>query len=700
VLRRSVLVALALIVGATGCQARHGPPRVKKLPKRDDTPALRGGGTARSPRIASYKIEARLDGTRHTITASETLIWTNAGTTAVTELPFHLYLNAFKNEQSLFMRTSHGEMRRAKASDTGWGWTSLESVTIGGSELVGKLTYPHQPDETVAIVPLEQPIEPGSTIEVQLKFTAQLPEVFARTGYKGDFHLVGQWFPKIGVRVGPPGAERWECQPHHAFTEFFADFGSYDVALTVPATYVIAATGVLVSATEAPGQTRTFTYHAEDVHDFVWMADPYMVTDATGKTPFVAKAKVEDGEVEVRVYARKEQTEFAKRHLKAAVGAIERFSAYFMPYPWPIMTVIDPPMDAASGAGGMEYPTLVTTAGDSVFARPGLRLPEYTTVHEIGHNWFQGILASNEPEEAWLDEGVNEWADAVVMRDIYGPRANAADWRGWQADIAALRKAVAKDPSLLPIPIATAAYAFVDFDAGAIATYISTARALETLEAQVGAVKFMAAMRAYVRAFAFKHPTGRDLYATLERELGLDLGWFFDPVFQQVGGIKLKVRTAECRRAHAARGVFNESPKPAPTPSASTGSGDVPVAQVGARVLKTITETEAPETGTYVCEVVVENTGVIHIAVDIELEFADGARQRVKWDDRGHASWQRFVIERSSRLVEVNIDPDRKIALANPTEHHVRIDGDGAASLRASARIASWAQFLMQLVGP
>ena len=93
--------------------------------------------------------------------------------------------------------------------------------------------------------------------------------------------------------------------------------------------------------------------------------------------PFVGKAKVEDGDVEVRVYARPEQSEFARRHLEAAIGAIEKFSALFVPYPWPIMTVIDPPVDAMVGAGGMEYPTFVTTAGDSVFTRPGMRLPEF-----------------------------------------------------------------------------------------------------------------------------------------------------------------------------------------------------------------------------------------------------------------------------------------------------------------------------------
>lgn len=684
-LRRDLLVALAVVVTATACQARHGPARVKKLPKRDDMPALRGGQAPRSPRVASYTIDARLDGARHTIQASQTLRWTNTGGSAVRELPFHLYLNAFKNEQSLFMRSSGGELRGQRMSETGWGWIAVDSMTIAGVDYASKLTYPHAPDETVATVALASPIEPGSTIEVQFKFTAQLPEVFARTGYKNDFHLVAQWFPKIGVRTGPTGMEQWECRPHHAFTEFFADFGTYDVSLTVPATHVVAATGVLVDVKDVPGQTRTFTYHAEDVHDFAWMADPYMVTDGkTGKTPFIGKAKLEDGEVEVRVYARKEQEAFARRHLQAAIGAVEKFSAHFIPYPWPILTVIDPPLEAA-GAAAMEYPTLVTTFGDSVFARPGIRVPEYVTIHEVGHQWFQGMLASNEPEEAWLDEGVNDWADAVVMRELYGPRANGADWLGWQTDAAAILRTIAIDPADLPAPIATAGYAFPDSGAHAMATYNSTARALATLEGHVGSARFMAAMKAYVKTFAFTHPTGRDFYATLERELAAspgepkvqDLQWFFGPVFQHVGGSKLRVRTNVCKSAHPARGVFGE----------------------GAN-RKAHSETEAPATGTFVCEVVIENTGGIHVPVDIDLEFADGARQRMRWEDTNNATWQRFVVERSSKVVGVHIDPDRKLALANPLEHHVRKDGNGDASLRAAARIASWAQFLMQVVGP
>lgn len=667
--RCAVLVILALVAGL-GCSRDHGNPRVRPLPRPDGSPALRGGGPPRSPRIANYQIDARLDVARHTITATQTLTWTNTGASPVDTLPFHLYLNAFKNDRSLFMRSSHGAMRGASASDTSWGWITVESVQLAGAELISKwkLVGPDQ-DETVAELALPEPVAPGATIALAFKFTAQLPEVFARTGFKGEFHLVGQWFPKIGVRVGPPGAEQWECRPFHANSEFFADFGTYDVALTVPSTYVVVGSGVLVSATDAPGGLRTHTYRAEDVHDFVWMADPYVEV-------MTAQAKVEDGSVEVRVVARPEQRAFARRHLQAGVAAIERFSAAYLPYPWSIMTVIDPPVEATAGAGGMEYPTVVTTAGDSVFARPGIRLPEYVTVHEIGHNWFQGILASNEPVEAWLDEGVNEWADARAMREIYGPRGSFMDWKGWQVDMLALRRAVSGDTSTLPSPIATAAFAFADSAGYAEHSYGTTLRALATLEQTVGANRFAAAMKVYAQTWAFKHPTGRDLFDVLTKELGQDLTWFFAPVFQQVGSVAHQVHTATCRRAHPPRGVFGE------------GS-----------LKKTVTETEAPETGAFLCEVVIANPGAWHVPVDIEMKFADGSSHRVRWDDRGNGHWARFEVERSSRLTEVRIDPDNKLALDTPMTHHLRIDGDGSAALRAGSWFGSLTQTLMQVVG-
>jgi hypothetical protein len=187
----------------------------------------------------------------------------------------------------------------------------------------------------------------------------------------------------------------------------------------------------------------------------------------------------------------------------------------------------------------------------------------------------------------------------------------------------------------------------------------------------------MAAMKTYAKEFAFKHPTGRDLFATIERSVDTDLSWFFGPVFQSVGGIKLSVREADCTRAHAPRGLFGDG-----------------------QARKNVTETEAPESGTYTCTVVIQNTGVIHVPVEIQLAFTDGSTQRVQWDDRGSGAWKRFVVERSTPLAEVTIDPDGKIVLADPTKHALRLDPNESASLRAAARISFWAQTVMQLVGP
>ncbi|HLL23628.1 MAG TPA: hypothetical protein VK427_15930, partial [Kofleriaceae bacterium] len=184
------------------------------------------------------------------------------------------------------------------------------------------------------------------------------------------------------------------------------------------------------------------------------------------------------------------------------------------------------------------------------------------------------------------------------------------------------------------------------------------------------------AMKVYATKFAFKHPTGRDFFDTLQTELGQDLSWFLTPTFQQVGKVEYKLRTATCRKVRPARGVFDVN---------------------GTR--KIVTDEQAAETGSFLCEVVVTNTGTIHVPVDIELQFADGTSQRVRWEDKGIGAWERFEVQRSSKLVAVRIDPDHKVTLADPYEHHQRLEGDGAASLRAGARLAAITQTLMQMVG-
>jgi Peptidase family M1 domain len=576
-------------------------------------------------------------------------------------------LNAFKNEMSLFMQSSRGKHRAAKATEN-WGYIDVASIRIGGNEL-RPLAHFIGPDETVLEVPLPAPLAPGESIEVSMRFTDQLPEVFARTGYKGYFHMIGQWFPKVGVLVGVPGAETWACEPFHVSSEFFADFGTYEVDLTVPDAYVVAATGVLVAAErDSTRGMRTLRYRADDVHDFAWMADPYMVR-------ITGTAKLAHSTVEVRVWFRPEQKAFAKRHLAAGIATIETMSELFVPYPWPIATIVDPPMDAADGAGGMEYPTLITTAGDSVLAPPGIRMPEFVTIHELGHQWFQGILASNEVEEPWLDEGINQWSNGVVLERLYGKPASAIDWLGMQAEIFDLMRAAMDYPHSIPSPIATAAYAFVDNEAYGTTTYSQTAMAMHTLEQLVGRPEFLAAMKHYAETWAFRHPTGRDLFDALSQHLNRDLSWFFDPAFHQLGGSQYAVRAMDCRPSHAPRGVFGERAD-----------------------RKVVTESAAPATGAYRCSVTVQNTGAIHVPINIDVTFEDGTQERLRWEDTGTGAWKQFEMERSSPIAEVAIDPDDDVMTGDPMLTRRRVIGDSRAAYRAGARLGFWAQTLMQLV--
>lgn len=661
----------AVLAGLLLSSACRGTPDIEVVPMPGiDKSAPWIAPTPPPPAVASYAIEATLDVETHQVRGRETLTWVNTGKDPVRELAFHLYMNAFKNEDSVFMRESRGKMRSATAAPDSWGWIEVNAISIdGGPDKTADMTFPG-PDETVMQVRLDTPVAPGASVKVTILFEEQLPVVFARTGYKGDFHMIGQWFPKIGVRVGEPGKETWHCEPFHLMSEFFADFGNYDVTLTVPDTHVVAATGVLVEARDNQDDTRALRYRAEGVHDFVWMADPFMeIVKATAKT--------EHGPVEVWVYHRARQREFAERHLAAAVATIEGLSKMIHPYPWARMTVIDPPPDASSGAGGMEYPTLVTTAGDSVFFPDGVRLPEFVTVHEVAHNWFQGILASNEVDEAWLDEGMNDYIDGVLMDRLYGEGVSAIEWGPLHAGITDSRLEAVTSFRELPDPVAQRSFEFNDYRTYGGITYGKTAAAMATLQHAVGDEKFLAALHAFGKEMAFKHPTEADLVRILERETGQDLDWFLRPALHQTGAADLRVRDISCRLKRASRGVF--------------GRG-------GHR--KVVDAEPAPD-APYRCEVLVENIGTLPVPVDVELMLSDGRRLMKRWDDRGEGPrWHRFEIEDHFPVVEATIDPKNRVKLDDGGIHRsLRVAPESEAVDRAAASAQFWTQSAMQVLG-
>ena len=200
----------------------------------------------KSDQVVQYRISVTLDPATRQLAGKQTLTWRNpSATDAVSELQFHLYLNAFKNTKSTFMKESGGQLRGDEMAKDGWGWIDITSIrTASGADLKPTLAFiqpddGNKDDQTVIRATLPEAVPPGGSITLEMAFTSKLPQVFARTGYKDDFYLVGQWFPKLGVYepAGMRGRETggWNCHQFHATSEFYADFGSYAVDITVPA---------------------------------------------------------------------------------------------------------------------------------------------------------------------------------------------------------------------------------------------------------------------------------------------------------------------------------------------------------------------------------------------------------------------------------------------------------------------------------
>ncbi|RLD75468.1 MAG: M1 family peptidase, partial [Bacteroidetes bacterium] len=378
---------------------------------------------ALSPRNANYDMEVSLNPDTKIVDGKMELNWINISPDTITELQFHMYLNAFKNTESTLMKESGGSIHGSKAGtdELSWGWIDIKSMKIqGGENLSSKIEYiqpddDNKNDQTVIRIPLRDSILPGDTIDILINFESKLPELFARTGYKDNYYLVGQWFPKIGVyepagmRFAKSGA--WNCHQFHAESEFYADFGVYNVSITLPKDYVVGATGALVNE-KINGESKTLKYHAEDVIDFVWTASKRFI-----------EVKDEWEHVKIKLLIQPEHEDLAKRHIESAKIALDYFTEHLGPYPYGTLTIVDPPL-TAFGSAGMEYPTFIT-AGSFAWMPEGIKFIENVVIHEFGHQYFMGILASNEFEEAWIDEGFNTYFETRIMDATYGEKTSS-----------------------------------------------------------------------------------------------------------------------------------------------------------------------------------------------------------------------------------------------------------------------------------
>jgi hypothetical protein len=494
-----------------------------------DTHPLAGSRSAASP-VASYNIEVTLDAEAKTLTAYEAITFVNTTDGPIPDLVFHLYLNAFRDESSIFLREGGAGFRGAGWDPEHPGWIEVTDIRLADGT---PLTLEEVEDGTLARAELPAALVPGEAVQIELEYRAQLPRVFARTGYAGDFVMVGQWFPKLGV--WQDGA--WNAYPFHANSEFYADFGAYDVTITLPVDYVTGGTGLPVSTMHNGDGTQTVRYHAEDVIDFAWTASPR----------FQKATRQVDG-VEVLYLYLPEHQWSVERALDAAEAALRYYGCWYGPYPYDRLTVVDVP-DDGQGAAGMEYPTLVTAGtlnpfgdGAGPVRSQALHLFEEVIIHEIGHQWWQSMVAFNEAEEPWLDEGFTEYSAARVMDAVYGVDRSFLDSRNLRMGALDFRRAeYLASPR---VPMYGRAWDFAPMEYG-IAAYAKPALSLRMLERTLGEETMLDIMSTFFDRYRFAHPTTDDFRKVAEEVSGRDLSWFFDGLVHGDGVVNYSVTALE-----------------------------------------------------------------------------------------------------------------------------------------------------------
>ncbi|HQZ39236.1 MAG TPA: M1 family metallopeptidase [Vicinamibacterales bacterium] len=633
-----------------------------------------------APRTASYSIDATLDADARTLTGRETITWRNPGGVPAYSIRLHLYWNAWRNTGStwlsqLALAGVEGDLLDRPAGEFGWQQvTELRVVNPDGSpgpDLMPSFRYiqpsdQNSADRSLAAADLPAGVAPGQTVRLQVGWRAQVPRTFSRTGVIGNYFFIGQWFPKLGVFDG----DGWVARQFFANTEFFADFGSYDVRLTVPRGWVVGATGREVSRTDTDGEATIHRYTQDDVHDFAWTTSPDFVEarerfEHEGLPP-----------VEMRLLLQPEHRGQEERHFAATAAALRYYGEWYGPYPYPQITIIDPAWQ--SGSGGMEYPTLFT-AGTRWLAPRGTNQPESVTVHEAGHQFWYGLVASNEVVDAWMDEGFNTFSEERVQSLAFTPNYRVERFFGgfipWQyRDIAvsratdgnglngyrrAARRDMPSTPSYLYWP---ATHADI--------TYGKTALWMHTLERMLGWDRLRQVMATYFHRYRFKHPRPDDFFAVANAESGRDLTWFFDEVYRSSNVFDYAVERLDSVPV-GSRGFVE------PAPGAP------------------LQFQESANPGLFRTTVVLRRIGEAKFPVDMVVTFEDGERVRETWD--GQARWRPFIYEKPARAVSAQVDPDRVLLLdVNYTNNSVTLRPQaGAAADHWTLKWMVWLQDLL-----
>ncbi|MEM6841672.1 MAG: M1 family metallopeptidase [Bacteroidota bacterium] len=482
---------------------------------------------------AEYTIEVEMNVGTNQLGGTQTLVYYNNSPDTLTRVFYHLYFNAFQpgSMMDVRSRTVADPDRRVMdrilyLGENEIGYQRISSLKQDGKDLSYEVVG------TVLEVDLNQPILPGKKSTFEMEFTAQVPLQVRRNGRdnaEGIRYSMAQWYPKMAEY----DEDGWHANPYVG-REFYGIWGDFDVKITIDSSYVVGGTGILQNPEEighgylAAGEklkrpkSDKLTYHfvAENVHDFMWAADPDYV-HTTRQVP--------DGPLLRFFYQTDTLAENWQRLPEFTSKAFQYANKTFGKYPYAEFSVVQ------GGDGGMEYPmsTLIT-------GHRSLRSLVGVTVHEFFHSWYQGVLGSNESLYAWMDEGFTSYATNRTMAQLFGGgRADGQEQARSYGGYFALVQ------SGLEEPLTTHADHFDTNRAYGSASYSKGAVLLHQLSYVIGQDVLDRGMRRYFNEWKFKHPDVTDFKRVMEKESGLELDWYFEYFVNSTRTIDYGIRSVE-----------------------------------------------------------------------------------------------------------------------------------------------------------
>lgn len=506
-----------------------------------------------------YQINVRLDDVNHRLHGNIEMEYHNQSPIALTEIWMHLWPNAYKNNKTAFaiQQLENSDTKFHYAEEDKRGYIDSLEFKVNGQTLVF-VENEKFPDIIKLMLP--RTLAPGESITINTPFVVKIPNSFSRLGHVDQSYQITQWYPKPAVFDD----RGWHPMPYLDQGEFYSEFGKFDVKITLPKNYIVGATGELQNADElaildsisvqtklikeypekdntppSSNEYKTLHYIQDNIHDFAWFADKrFHVMNSEIELPH-SKRKVKT----YTMYTN-ENAHLWKDAVKYIDSAVYYYSLWNGEYPYNYCTAVD---GSLSAGDGMEYP-MITVIGDVDNAKT----LDLVITHEVGHNWFYGILGSNEREYGWMDEGINSYYENRYMRMRYSDgKMIDKSKRGFLTHLFGLDFFPADYDHYLTYQltastgneqaIETHSEEFNRINYGTI-MYTKTSLMLRYLEQYLGTEKFDSVMQVYYSTWKFKHPYPEDLKEVFERETGENFDWFFKDIIQSIPSPDFKLK--------------------------------------------------------------------------------------------------------------------------------------------------------------